>query len=155
MRILLAVLIVLVILFIVARILVARQPAPTNLGVQNGQLQPCPNTPNCVSSQAPQNDAEHFMAAIPYTGDATFMMSQLLKVLAAQPPSTVIKQDSNYLHAEFRSRMFRFVDDVEFFIDDTNKLVHFRSAARLGKGDMGVNRKRMEEITKLLTNVSL
>jgi uncharacterized protein (DUF1499 family) len=150
MRILLGIIIVLAILFVVARILVARQPAPTNLGVTNGQLQPCPATPNCVSSQAPQTDTEHSMSAIPYTGDATFMMTQLLKVVSAMPRATIIKQEDNYLHIEFRSQMFRFVDDVEFYLDDTNKLIHFRSAARLGQGDMGVNRKRMTKLAEKL-----
>ncbi len=148
MRILLTIILVLVTLYVVARIAVARQPAPTNLGVSGGKLQPCPSTPNCVSSQAPQTDAEHFMPAISYASDANFMMTQLLKVVSAMPRATIIKQEGNYLHAEFRSRMFGFVDDVEFYLDDTNKLVHFRSAARLGQGDMGVNHKRLIELSE-------
>ncbi len=150
MKIFLGIIIALVILFLLARVLVARQPAPSNLGLNNGQLQPCPDTPNCVSSQASENDTEHFMPAIPYTGDPNFMVSQILKVIAVMPRAKVVNQDSNYLHTEFRSQMFGFVDDVELFIDDTNKLIHFRSAARLGKGDMGVNQKRMTELSEKL-----
>jgi uncharacterized protein (DUF1499 family) len=151
MRIFLGISVVLVLLFIAARILIARQVAPTNLGLNNNQLQPCPDSPNCVSSQAAIEDTEHFMPAIPYTGDSNFTMSQILKVIAVMPRATVVKQEGNYLHTEFRSQIFGFVDDVEFLIDDSNKLIHFRSAARLGKGDMGVNRKRMTELTEKLS----
>jgi uncharacterized protein (DUF1499 family) len=150
MRILLGIILVLVTLYVVARVAVARQPAPSNLGATNGQLQPCPDSPNCVSTQALQTDAEHHMAAVPYTGDANFMMTQILKVVSAMPRATIIKQEGDYLHVAFRSRVFGFVDDVEFYLDDSNKLIHFRSAARLGRGDMGVNRKRMSEISEML-----
>jgi uncharacterized protein (DUF1499 family) len=150
MRILLAIILVLVTLYVVARVAVARQPTPSNLGVANGQLQPCPNSPNCVSTQAPQSNTEHFIPALPYTGETNFMMTQILKIVSAMPRATIIKQEGNYLHVEFRSQMFRFVDDVEFYLDDTNKLIHFRSAARLGQSDMGVNRKRMTEISEKL-----
>jgi uncharacterized protein (DUF1499 family) len=148
MRFLLGFLIIATLLYIAALVYVAfGVPMPT-LGITSSQLQPCPDSPNCVSTQATVTDAEHFMAAIPYTGDTTFVMTQLLKVISATPRSTIIKKDDSYLHAEFRSRVFRFVDDVEFYLDDTNKLIHFRSASRLGKGDMGVNRKRMTELTE-------
>jgi uncharacterized protein (DUF1499 family) len=132
--------------------MVARQPAKSTLGPNNGQLHPCPETPNCVSSQASQTDAEHYLPAIPYSGDETFTMSQLIKVISAMPRAVIIKKETNYLHAEFRSRMFGFVDDVEFLLDDASKLIHFRSAARLGKGDLGVNKKRMLELTEKLTS---
>lgn len=154
MRILLGIIIVLAVLFVVARVAVARQPTPTSLGANNGQLQPCPDTPNCVSTQAAQSDTEHFIAPVPYTGETDFMMTQILKVVSAMPRATVIKQEGNYLHVEFRSQVFRFVDDVEFYLDDTTKLIHFRSAARLGQSDMGVNRKRMTEITEKLKTPS-
>jgi uncharacterized protein (DUF1499 family) len=150
MKFLLVILVFIVILFIAARLMVARQPAPTNLGLSNGRLQPCPETPNCVSSQAAHTDTEHYLPPIPYTGDETFTMSQIIKVISAMPRTTLVKQDNSYLHAEFRSRMFGFVDDVEFLLDDSNKLIHFRSASRLGKSDLEVNKKRMLELTEKL-----
>ena len=149
MRVFLGIIIALVILFIAARLYVAfGVPAPRNLGVNNGQLSPCPDTPNCVSTQAPSTDAEHFMPAIPYTQDASFVMTQVLRAVSAMPRATVIKQEDTYLHAEFRSPTMGFPDDVEFYIDDANKLLHFRSAARMGRGDMGVNRQRMTELSE-------
>jgi len=119
---------------------------PDNLGVHDGKLAPCPDTPNCVSSQA-QDDA-HRMAPIPFDGDADEALVRLKAVLAGQPRTTIVSADGDYLHAECVSLLFRFVDDVEFLVDREAKVIHFRSASRAGRSDLGVNRKRMEEIRK-------
>jgi uncharacterized protein (DUF1499 family) len=70
----------------------------------------------------------------------------LKTVVAGLPRTKLIEEDENYLHYEFTSLLFRFVDDVEFLFDDGTKTIHFRSASRTGYGDLGVNRRRMEEI---------
>ena len=62
--------------------------------------------------------------------------------------TSIITQKDNYIHTTFKSRIFRFVDDIEFYFDDKEKLIHFKSASRVGRNDLGVNRKRMEEIRK-------
>ena len=110
------------------------------------QLPPCPDSPNCVSTQAAATDSEHFIAPLSYIGSSEEAKQRLLAVITALPRSTIITNEGNYLHAEFRSRIFRFVDDVQFLIDDNTKTIHFRSAARMGRSDLGVNRVRMEEI---------
>ncbi len=107
-------------------------------------LPPCRRTPNCVSTQA--TDPSKFMDPIPYTGSLEKARERLLKVLKAFPRTTIVKQDAVSLKAECRSLLFRFVDDVDFVFHDREKLIHFRSASRLGRSDFGVNRKRMETI---------
>ena len=72
-------------------------------------------------------------------------MRRLLSILRAMPRSTIVVADS-LIRAEFRTRIFRFTDDAIFLFDDAKKEVHFRSASRIGYSDMGVNRRRMEEI---------
>lgn len=120
------------------------------LGVTDGQLAPCPDSPNCVSSQADTTDSEHYLAAFAYTGSVASVMAALKEIVDEMPRSTVVTAEETYLHVEFRSNLFRFVDDVEFYFDDNAKLVHFRSAARLGHSDMGVNRRRMQTIGEQL-----
>jgi uncharacterized protein (DUF1499 family) len=120
---------------------------PGNLGVNGGRLAPCKRTPNCVSSQADPADAEHSIAPIAYRGDA---IAAVRKAVEAMPRSTVVTQKENYLYAEFRSRLMRYVDDAEFFFD--GNVIHVRSASRLGRRDFGVNRKRIEEIRSLVTS---
>ena len=108
------------------------------------RLAPCPRTPNCVSTQAPPGP-QH-MEPIPYTGPLAAARERLLKVLRDHPRTRIVREEPDYLKAECRSALFRFVDDVELLFDDGAKQIHFRSASRLGRKDFGVNRKRMEEI---------
>lgn len=110
------------------------------------RMAPCPDSPNCVSSLAAPTDRVHYSEPLTYTGDMAAAKTHLLAVLSAMPRTTIVEDDGGYLHAEARSLIFRFVDDVEFQFDEANQTIHFRSAARLGRGDLGVNRKRMEEI---------
>jgi uncharacterized protein (DUF1499 family) len=122
---------------------------PGNLGVTNGRFAPCRRTPNCVSSQADAADAEHSIAPIAFKGTAAQAMAAVRKALDAMPRATVISEKENYLYAEFRSKLLGYVDDVEFFFD--GNAIHVRSASRLGRRDFGVNRKRIEEIRRLVT----
>jgi len=117
---------------------------PANLGVQNGMLAPCPSTPNCVSSQS--RDPEHVVAALTYRSSSTEAMAKLKRIVLAMPRAVIVTETPVYLHAEFTSAVMRFVDDVEFSLDETAKAIQVRSASRLGRSDFGVNRKRVEEI---------
>jgi uncharacterized protein (DUF1499 family) len=119
---------------------------PDNLGVKDGRLAPPKRSPNNVSSQSDPADAEHYIAPIPFKGEALEAMASVRKAVESMPGSTVIRHEGNYLHAEFRTRVMRFVDDVEFVFDEKAGLIHVRSAARLGRRDFGVNRARVETL---------
>lgn len=121
---------------------------PTNLGVHDGKLAPCPNTPNCVSSQS--SDAEHGIEPLTYTSTAEEAIAALKAVIQGMKKTKVITENKSYLYAQFTSALMGFVDDVEFYLDEVAKVIHVRSASRLGQSDLGVNRKRIETIrTKL------
>jgi uncharacterized protein (DUF1499 family) len=119
---------------------------PTNLGIRDGRLMPCRPTPNCVSSQADPADAEHYIAPIAFRG----AMAELRKAVESMERSTVIDADGNYLYAEYRTKLLRFVDDLELFLDERAGVVQVRSASRLGRRDFGVNRKRVEALRSLI-----
>jgi len=116
---------------------------PNNLGVNDGTLTPCPESPNCVSSFADKADEQHAIAAIAYSENSK-IIEQLKTVLEEVGNAEVVSASENYIHAEFVSTLMRFVDDVEFYIVPEQQVIHVRSASRLGKGDMGVNRQRIE-----------
>ena len=122
---------------------------PTNLGVTDGRLAVCPASPNCVSTQA--DDAEHRMQPVSFAGSADEAMQRIKAVVAKMPRTKIVTAGDNYLHVEFRSALFRFVDDVEFLIDPDEQLIHYRSASRVGYSDFGVNRRRMEQFRKALS----
>lgn len=113
---------------------------PTNLGVRNGRLSECPNKPNSVSSQA--TDKLHAIAPLSYSGDAATAMQKLKALVQALPRTQVIESRADYLNVECSTPLMGFVDDVEFYCD--GKVIHVRSASRLGYLDLGVNRKRVE-----------
>lgn len=108
------------------------------------RLPPCPSTPNCVSTQAER--ARQRMEPIPYEGPLGVARGRMLRVLRSLPRTTLVEEGPALLRAECRSLVFRFVDDVEIRFDDAAKLIHFRSASRLGRSDFGVNRARMERV---------
>jgi uncharacterized protein (DUF1499 family) len=117
---------------------------PTDLGVKQGKLLACPNTPNCVSSQS--TDAASQIEPLAYSGDSAQALANLKSVIEAMPRTQIITATNNYIYAEFTSALMGFVDDVEFYLDDAAGMIHVRSASRLGQSDLGVNRKRVEEI---------
>ncbi|EOQ96548.1 PF07386 family protein [Leptospira wolbachii serovar Codice str. CDC] len=121
---------------------------PDLLGVKSERLADCPQTPNCISSFASPTDKEHYRSPVPYKKplkDAYLVLKGKLEVSSR---TKIIQENPNYIYAEFTSRIMRYVDDVEFYFDEKNKLLHFRSASRLGKSDLGVNRNRIELILK-------
>ncbi len=114
------------------------------LGVRNGKLSPCPRTLNCVMSQGA--DKSHHIHPMDYTGSRANAFERLKRIILSQKQAKIIKETADYIHVEYRSKLFRFVDDVEFYLPDNESVIHMRSASRLGASDLGVNRKRMENI---------
>jgi uncharacterized protein (DUF1499 family) len=113
-------------------------------GENTHTLAPCPASPNCVSSQA--DDREHFTEPLRFTGDATLAWKRLKSALAKESRLTIIEDTGSYLHAEARSLVFRFVDDVEFVLNAGDSVIEVRSASRTGYSDFGVNRRRVDRL---------
>ena len=109
-------------------------------------LAPCPSSPNCVSTRA--QDPGHRMAPIPFRGSVEEAQERLSRIVKGMARATITADRPGYLAASFRSRIFGFVDDAEFVLDGEKGEIHFRSAARIGYYDFGVNRSRMESITR-------
>lgn len=110
------------------------------------KLAPCPNTPNCVSSQAQVADKEHFIVPFKITGKAEDAWAALKQALAGQSRTVITEETEDTLHARATSLVFRFVDDIDAILDADAGLIHIRSASRVGYSDLGVNRKRMEKL---------
>lgn len=120
---------------------------PDIVGKGFGPLAPCPGTPNCVHTTA--TDSTHAIAPYRYADSLQSAVERLARTIQALPRTNIVTRSESYLYAEFTSKIMRYVDDVEFVFDDSTKAVHFRSASRLGKSDLGVNRARMEQIRRL------
>ena len=138
-----------------------RGAAPTDLGLKNGQLKPPANSPNSVSSQASLHANHPFrayadIAPLAYTGDGAVAFARAAAIVKAMPGTTVVyeKPGSGYLYARCQTRWLKFTDDLELALDKTARVIHVRSASRIGRGDQGVNRKRVEAIRAAMTDSS-
>lgn len=117
-------------------------PRPDNIGVNAGRLAPCPKKANCVSSF--EAESKYFVEPLNYSGSESEAMAQLVKLVKSLPRTKIVKQDIDYLYVECASRVFGFIDDLEFYFASPH--IHIRSASRVGHSDLGVNRRRVEEI---------
>ncbi|MBD2430866.1 MULTISPECIES: DUF1499 domain-containing protein [Fischerella] len=124
---------------------------PSNLGVSDRKLAPCPNSPNCVASQS--TDAVHKIAPLTYTSSPEQALADIKSIIQSLPRTTIISETEDYLYAEFKSALMGFVDDVEFYLDRNDNIIHVRSASRLGQSDLGVNRNRVETIRTKLNEI--
>ena len=137
------------ILVVVASLIVltACSGSRPDLGFDNGELMPCPETPNCVSSQT--DDKEHYIKPIHFTGTQQEALDNLLRILESEKRTKILTVEKNYIRVEFTSAVCRFIDDVEFYFPEqqtAETIIHIRSASRIGKSDLGVNRKRVEQL---------
>lgn len=126
---------------------------PDNIGLQDGRLAPCPDSPNCVVSQG--SDLDHTIAPIQYQGDRETAREALLKVLSVVPNTKIVEQREDYIHTESSSKLLGFVDDGEFYLPAEENVIQVRSAARLGESDLGVNRRRLEQIRLALADLGV
>ena len=127
---------------------------PTEPGLREGKLKPPSRTQNSVSSQAalwPEGEYAVEYARIEpiaFTQDSALAMNRLRDVLAGWPGARIVENNPDYLSVQFETRWLRFVDDAEFLLDPTARVIHVRSASRLGRKDFGANRQRVEAIRR-------
>jgi uncharacterized protein (DUF1499 family) len=121
---------------------------PSTLGTSDGRLAACPSSPNCVSSDAA--DASHRVAPFELAVPAAQAWTALREAVAALPRTRIVRDADGYLHAECRSALLGFVDDLELQLRATERQIAVRSASRLGHSDLGVNRRRVEALRAAL-----
>ena len=119
---------------------------PAQLGVHDGNLSPCPDSPNCVSSQS--TDPQHRIEPFTYLGSQAEARDSIVQIIQTMERTRIITNIDAYVYTEFRTRL-GFVDDVEFLFDDSTKTIHIRSASRVGYSDLGLNRARIEAIREI------
>lgn len=125
---------------------------PNNLGLAEGKLAACPDTPNCVSTQATKDSQK--MEPVAFSTPVPDTVEKIKSTIATSfSRARLAEEQEQYLRYEFTSLIFRFIDDVEFWFDDQNKLIHFRSASRVGHSDLGANRKRMSKLFGIFRSV--
>lgn len=125
---------------------------PTTTLMSQRSLPPCPDTPNCVSTDADRSSQR--MGVIPFSDAPESALARAGVALLEEKRTTIVEEGTGHLKAEARSLIFRFVDDVEVIVDAERRVFRFRSASRVGKSDLGVNRRRMERLSERLATPS-
>jgi len=118
-----------------------------------GAVLACPSSPNCVSSEA--EPGGHFVAPLRFHGDPQTAWSAVERIVTGMPRTRIVEAGSEFLHAESRSSVFGFVDDLELWLRASGKRIDVRSASRVGWSDMGVNRRRVETLRQGLIAAGL
>ena len=116
-------------------------------------LADCPDRPNCVSSKA--HDKKHSVEPFLVKGDPRKVWEAVADTLRDFPRTTIIKMTDRYLHAECKSRLFRFADDLELQLDPSANVIEIRSASRTGYYDFGVNHRRVSHLRQILQDKGL
>ncbi len=141
----------LVMLLIAGQLGLFRGSPPAQLGVRDGRLMAPAKTPNSVSSQAglyPDHPQRVYadIAALAYTGDGKAALLRLAALLETTGGCVLVTREPTYLYAQMSTPLLKFTDDVEFFVDEAASVIHVRSASRIGRGDLGANRRRVEAL---------
>ena len=128
---------------------------PTDLGVRDGKLKPPSMTENSVTSQAalyPDHPQRKYadIAPLALKADGPATIGKIKAIVEKMDGAKVVKTEPDYLYAQFTTKLMKYVDDVEFWYDPAAKVIQVRSASRVGRGDMGVNRKRIEAVRSAL-----
>ncbi|MGL4573729.1 MAG: DUF1499 domain-containing protein [Burkholderiaceae bacterium] len=144
------IIILVIVVFVAGQLGLLRGKAPS-LGVRDGKLKVPAKTPNSVTSQAalyPDHPLKSYaeIAPLTYSSDADAAMVKLKGIVSGMPRTTIITAEPGYLYAQCQTQWLKFVDDLEFVVDDASKVIHVRSASRVGRKDFGVNRARVEAI---------
>lgn len=154
MKILLIIVIVIVVLIggVSLMMFSNNQKIPKNLGVKDGKLAAMPSSPNAVSSQT--EIEEKRVEPLPFNGDLTSSKSAILKVLERYGSVEIITNSDNYIHAVHTTKTMKFRDDLEFYFAEDERVIHFRSASRVGYSDRGLNRERYQKIASSYAELS-
>jgi uncharacterized protein (DUF1499 family) len=128
------------------------QRKPKSLGAVAGQLAACTSKPNCVSSQAKDNTQR--VAPLAFADSPELAWDRLRAAVSSMGMAKIVTNENGYMHVEFRSRFFRFVDDLELLLDAANHKIDIRSASRLGYSDFGVNRARVERLRIVFSDMA-
>jgi uncharacterized protein (DUF1499 family) len=119
----------------------------------SGAVSACPSSPNCVSSK--DESGGHFVAPLRFHGDPQAAWAAVERIVTGMPRTRIVESGTEFLHAESRSSVFGFVDDLELWLRASGKRIDVRSASRVGWSDMGVNRRRVETLRQGLIAAGL
>ena len=126
----------------------SQDPSMATSSFKAGEFDPCPQSPNCVNSQAEMTDTQHYAPPFRYDVPRDQARTFLLSLLNDLPRTTILQSTDEYIWAEVRTGFFGFTDDLEFYLPEEHPIIHVRSASRVGYSDLGANRNLVEDLRR-------
>jgi uncharacterized protein (DUF1499 family) len=113
----------------------------------------CSPLPNCVSSTTVifYNRTQPFELALP----AEEAWPKIKEVVARMARTEIVEENDVYLHTQCKSRVFRFVDNLELLLQPEKKNIAVRSSSAIAIFDFGVNRWRIHQLRKTLAEMKI
>lgn len=133
-----------IVLVMVLNLVIGNMRTPKNLGVKDGKLAELPNKPNAISTQT--DNKEFYVEPFPFKENLEKSKVAVLKAVEKYGDSEIVEKEANYIRVVFTTSKMRYHDDAEFYFDEEEKVVHFRSASRVGYSDMGLNKERYNKL---------
>ena len=106
---------------------------PSSSFASHVEIKPCIEVAHCVREE--------------WKVDGIAEPFEKIKAFIENTPRTeIVEINGDYLHAEVTSKWMKYVDDLEVsFLPESNILL-IRSESRVGEGDLGVNKRRVDLI---------
>jgi len=120
---------------------------------EDGKFYPCPEKHVCVSTQAPKDDEKHYIKPLPLDSSVEDAKRKMIEIIKSMSRTEILENEDNYIRAKFTTFLFKFKDDVEFYFDEEDNLIHIRSQSRIGGFDWNKNRNRVKKIKKKFNNL--
>lgn len=140
-----------IIILVTVSMVVSNNRTPKNLGVHDGKLAEVPTSPNGISTQTSIVDKK--IEPLLYKGTLEESKKNIENIIEGFEGAKIITNEKNYIHVVFSTKLMKYKDDAEFYFNKNKKIIEFRSASRIGKSDLGMNRKRYEEIKGLYQKI--
>jgi len=137
-------------IMVISALVIDNAIIPGHIGLVDGKFSEMPNKDNAVSSQT--KNKSKFVDPLPVLENIENSKAILMKIIETYGNGKVVVNNHNYIHVVFTTDKMKYHDDVEFYFDESENVIHYRSESRIGSSDLGLNRKRYEEISKLYLN---
>ncbi len=83
--------------------------------------------------------------------DVNKAFTKAAKLIGETPRTKIIETTNSYLHAEATTKWMHYVDDLELKALPSKSSIQVRSESRVGIGDNGVNKRRVDDLAYRMT----
>ncbi len=116
---------------------------PNTLYATTNELPECIVITHCVRSNFEVNDVEK-------------AFKKAVKIISETPRTSIVERTNSYIHAEAKTKWRRYTDDLLIKAIPEKNIIQVRSESRVGIGDNGVNKKRVDDFAyRLMTETDI